>query len=207
MSPSLKQVPKEFEGYLRRHLGKDVSQLKTCVDGDDFGFLLSDLFAKPDVFNGIVLAARSKLRRQSSCKNKCARIVFVNSDMHSAGIGFIVIRILDTNGNANFINEGNDGQEFAATTSQGNDPCFHGGSGCLGLKFGRPKDGASDNCNDIARATVHTNRVIVVLIAIETGKIIVRVGINTNGCGRLDDHSLVLGSNKVAANPLDCDFV
>ncbi len=141
-------------------------------------------------------------------QDKCARIVFVNSDVHSAGIGVVVIRILNTNGNTNFINKGNDdGQEFTATTSQGNDLCFHGGSGCLGLKIGRPKDGASGNCNDIDRATAHTNGVIVVLIAIETGKISVRVGINTNGCGWLEYHSLVLGSDKAAADPFDSNFM
>jgi hypothetical protein len=81
-----------------------------CLDGDDFDFFLNDIFANPDGFNGLVLAARSKLRRRSSCKNKFAQIVFVNSDVHSAGIGVIVIWLLNTNGNTNFINEGNDGQ-------------------------------------------------------------------------------------------------
>jgi len=100
----LKQVPKEFEGDLRRHLSKDVSQLKMCLDGNDFDFLLNDLLSKPDCFNGIVLAARSELRRWSGCKNKCAQIVFMNSDVHGAGIGVFVIRTLDTNSKANLIN-------------------------------------------------------------------------------------------------------
>ena len=152
-----------------------------CLDGNDFDFLLNDLLTKPDGFNGIVLAVRSELRRWSGCKNKCTQIVFVNSDVHSAGIGVVVIRILDTNGNANFINEGNDGQglwhqlpkamisasmvEVAVLVSS--------------LDYQKIKDGASGNCNGIARATAHTNGVIVVLIAIETSKISIRVGINT----------------------------
>ncbi len=60
MSASLKQVPKEFEGDLRRHLGKNVSQLKTRLNGGNFDFLLNDLLVKPDGFDGIVFAARSK---------------------------------------------------------------------------------------------------------------------------------------------------
>ena len=84
MSPSLKQVPKEFKNDLRRHLGKDISLLKSRFDGDRFDFLLNDLLAKPDGFDGIVFAARSKLRRWCSCKNQSTRIVLVNSYVHSA---------------------------------------------------------------------------------------------------------------------------
>ena len=72
MSPSLKQVPKEFKGDLRRHLSENVSQLKARLDGDDFDFLLNDLLAKPDGFDGIVFAARSELRRRSCGKDQGA---------------------------------------------------------------------------------------------------------------------------------------
>ncbi len=54
---------------------------------------------------------------------------------------------------------------------------------------------------------MHTHGVIVVLITVETGEIGIRVGINSDGCRRLDDHSLVLGSNKVAANPFHSNLV
>jgi hypothetical protein len=63
------------------------------------------------------------------------------------------------------------------------------------------------NCNDIARATAHTYGVIVVLVTKETSKISIGVGIIVDGCCRLDDHSLVLGSNKAAANSFYRDFV
>jgi hypothetical protein len=140
-------------------------------------FFLNDLLAKPDGFDGIVFAARSKLRRRSSGKNQCTRIVFIDSDVHSAGIGIVVIRLLNTNGNTNFVNEGNDGQELAATTTQGNDLSFHSGSGCLGLKFGRPIDGTACNCDDIAHATAYTHGVIIVLVSVETSKISIGIGI------------------------------
>ncbi len=145
LSPSLKQVQKEFKNDLRRHLGKDISLLKSRFDGGDIDFLPDYLLAKPDGFDGIVFAARSKLRRWRSCKNQSARIVLVDSYVHSAWTGMVVIRFLNTDGNTNFVNEGDDGQEFAATNSQGNDLTFHGGSGCLGLKFGRLKDGTYGN--------------------------------------------------------------
>ena len=60
----------------------------------------------------------------------------MDSYVHCARTGIFVIGFLNTDGNTDFVNEGNDGQEFVATTSQGNDLSFHGGSGCLGLKFG-----------------------------------------------------------------------
>ena len=60
MSPSLKQVPKEFENDLRRHLSKDISLLKSRFDGDHFDFLLKDLLAKPDGFDGVVFVASCK---------------------------------------------------------------------------------------------------------------------------------------------------
>jgi hypothetical protein len=101
----------------------------------------------------------------------------------------------------------NDGQEFVATTSQGNYLSFHGGSGCLGLKFGGPIDGTSRNCDDIARVAACTHGVIVVLITIETSEISIGVSINSNVCRRLNDHSLVFGSDEVATNPFDCNFV
>jgi hypothetical protein len=207
LSPSLKQVLKEFKGDLRRHLGEDVSQLKTRINWGNLDFLVDDLLMKPDSFDGVVLTARSKLRRRRSGKNQGARIVLVDSYMHSAEIGVIVIWLLNTNGNTNFINKGNNWQKFAATTSQGNDLCFHSRNSCLSLKFRRPVDRTSCNCNDISCATLNAYGVIVVLIAIETGKISVRVGINPNGCGRLDYHSLVLGSKKVAADPFDSNFM
>jgi hypothetical protein len=47
----------------------------------------------------------------------------------------VIIGFLNSDGNTDFVNKGNDGQEFAATTSQCNYLSFHGGSGCLGLKF------------------------------------------------------------------------
>jgi hypothetical protein len=68
----LKQVSKEFENDLRKHLGKDISILKSRFNGDDVDFLLNDLLAKPDGFDGIVFAARSELRRWHSCKNQSA---------------------------------------------------------------------------------------------------------------------------------------
>ncbi len=69
LSPSLKQVPKKFENDLLRHLGKDISLLKSRFDGGDIDFLLNDLLAPPVGFDGVVFAARSKLRRWRSCKN------------------------------------------------------------------------------------------------------------------------------------------
>ena len=57
------------------------------------------------------------------------------------------------------------------------------------------------------RATAYTHGVIIVLVTVETSKISIGVSINVNGGCRLDDHSLILGSNKVAANSLDGDFV
>jgi hypothetical protein len=135
LSPSLKQVPEEFKGDLRRHLSKDTSQLETRINWSNLDFLLNDLLTKPDGFDCVVLTARSKLRRRCSGKNQGARIVLVDSDMHGAGIRVIVIWLLNTNGNTNFINKGNDGQEFAATTSQGNDLSFHSRSSRLSLKL------------------------------------------------------------------------
>jgi hypothetical protein len=73
--------------------------------------------------------------------------------------------------------------------------------------FGRPIDGTSRNCDDIACATAYTHGVIIVLVTIETREISIGVSINVNSGCRLDDHSLILGSNKVAADLLDGDFV
>jgi hypothetical protein len=84
---------------------------------------------------------RSKLRRWRSCMNQSAQLVLMDSYMHSAWTRIVVIRFLNSDGNTDFANEGIDGQEFVATTSQGNYLSFHGGSGCLGLKFGWPIDG------------------------------------------------------------------
>jgi hypothetical protein len=80
----LKQVLKEFENDLIRHLGKDISLLKGRFNGDDFDFLLNDLLVKPDGFDGIVFAVRSKLRRWRSCMNQSAQLVLMDSYMHSA---------------------------------------------------------------------------------------------------------------------------
>ena len=126
---------------IQKWLGKDISLLKSRFDGDYFDFLLNDLLTKPDGFDGIVFAARSKLRRWRSCINQSAQIVLVDSYVHSAWTGIIVIGFLNSDGDTDFTNEGNDGQEFVATTSQGNYLSFRGGSGCLGLKFGQPIDG------------------------------------------------------------------
>jgi len=84
LSPSLKQVSKVFKNDLRRHLGKDISLLKSRFYGDNVDFLLNDLLAPPVGFDGIVFAARIKLRRWCSCKNQSARIVLLDSHMNSA---------------------------------------------------------------------------------------------------------------------------
>ena len=52
-------------------------------------------------------------------------------------------------------------------------------------------------------ATVYTHGVIVVLVTVETSKISIGVGIYSNVCRRLNDHSFVFGSNEVATNPFD----
>ena len=70
MSTPLKQALQKFEGDLRRHICEDVSQLKARLDRGNFDFLHNDLLAKPDGFDGIVFATRSKLRRWSSGQNK-----------------------------------------------------------------------------------------------------------------------------------------
>jgi len=63
------------------------------------------------------------------------------------------------------------------------------------------------NCDDIACATAYTHGVIIVLVTVETSKISIEVSINVNSGCRLYDHSLILGSNEVAADSLDGDFV
>ena len=45
------------------------------------------------------------------------------------------------------------------------------------------------------------------LVTVETSKISIGVGINSNVCRRLNYHSLVVGSDEVATNPFDCNFV
>ena len=95
-------------------MGKDVSQLKTRFNRCNFDLVFNDLLAKPDGLDGIVLTSRSELRRWCSSKNKSAWIVLVNSDVHGAGVGFVVILFLDSNGNANLVNEGNDGEKITA---------------------------------------------------------------------------------------------
>ena len=54
------------------------------LDWGDFDFLLNYPLAKPDGFDGIVFAARSKLRRWHSCDNQSTRIVLVDGYVHSA---------------------------------------------------------------------------------------------------------------------------
>ena len=131
----------------------------------------------------------------------------MDSGLHSAGIRVVIIRLLNTNSNSDFVNKANDRLEFATTTAQGNDLGFHSGSGGLGLKLVRPIDGTSGNCDDVSHAAVYAHRVIVVLITVETSKISIGVGVNSNGCCRLDDHFLVLGSNEVASNLFNCNFM
>ena len=72
--------------------GEDVSQLQTRIDLGNLDFLLNDLLTKPDGFDGVVLTAKSKLRRQCSGKNQGPRIVLVDRYMHGACIGVIVVR-------------------------------------------------------------------------------------------------------------------
>ncbi len=76
---------------MRWHHGKDVSQLETRINWGNLDFLLNDLLTKPDSFDGVVLTARSKLRRRRSDKNQGARVVLMDSYMHEAGIRVIVI--------------------------------------------------------------------------------------------------------------------
>ena len=64
-----KVFSKEFKGNLRRHLGKDIAQLKASLDWDYVDFLLNDLLAEPDGLDCIVFASRSELRRWSSGQN------------------------------------------------------------------------------------------------------------------------------------------
>jgi hypothetical protein len=90
LSPSLKQVLKEFENDLLRHLGKDISLLKALFNGDNFDFLLNDLLVKPDGFDGIVFAARSKLRRWGSCMNQSAQLVLIVLELGSLSSGFLI---------------------------------------------------------------------------------------------------------------------
>ena len=92
----------------------------------------------------------------------------MDSDAHSARIREVVIRLLNTNDNSNFVNKANDREEFATTTAQGNDLGFLSGSGGLGLMLGRPIDGTSSNCDDKSRAAENAHRVIVVRVTIET---------------------------------------
>ena len=131
----------------------------------------------------------------------------MDCDMHSAGIGVILIGLPDANGNTNFVNKANDRQEIATTTAQGNDLGFHSGGGGLGLKLGRPIDRTSGNCDDVSHTAAYAHRVIVVLVTVETSEISIRVGVNSNGCHRLNGHSLVLGSNEVVSDLCDCNFM
>ncbi len=76
--------------------------------------VFNDLLAKPDGLDGVVFTPRSELRRWCSSKNKSALIDLVNSDVHGAGVGFVVVLFLDSNGNANLVNKGNDGEKVTA---------------------------------------------------------------------------------------------
>jgi hypothetical protein len=41
----------------------------------------------------------------------------VNSDVHGAGVGFVVVLFLDSNGNANLVNKGDDGEMVTAAAT------------------------------------------------------------------------------------------
>ena len=62
-----------------------------CLDWVDLDLVLNDLFAKPNGFDGVVLATRSELKRWSSCKNQSARVVLVDGDMHNARVSIRAI--------------------------------------------------------------------------------------------------------------------
>jgi hypothetical protein len=117
LSPSLKQVAKEFKGELGWHLGKKVSQLNMGFKEHNLDLVFIDLLAKPSSLDGIVFTSSSELRRQCSCKNKHARIVFMDRFVHGAGISVVVIWLLNSDGNSNFINKSNDGEKAVTVTS------------------------------------------------------------------------------------------
>ena len=71
----LEVIVKELKGDLRGHFSKDVTQLKMCLNRVDLDLVLNDLLVKPN-------AARSKLRRWSSCKKQSTRVVLMDGDMH-----------------------------------------------------------------------------------------------------------------------------
>ena len=62
-----------------------------CLEWVDLDLVLNDLLAKPNGFDGVVLATRSELKRWSSCKNQSARVVLVDGDMHNARVSIRVI--------------------------------------------------------------------------------------------------------------------
>ncbi len=76
--------------------------------------MLVDLLAKPNSLDCIVFTPGSELRRWCSCKDKSARIVFMDSDVHCARVGVVVVLLLNSSGNANYVKKGDDGKKIVA---------------------------------------------------------------------------------------------
>jgi hypothetical protein len=74
-------------------------------------------------------------------------------------------------------------------------------------ELGRPENRATGNSDDIAGAAANTDRVIVVFITIKTCEVCIKIGINVNGTGRLDDNSFIFSSNELVTNPFKCNLM
>ena len=74
-------------------------------------------------------------------------------------------------------------EEVLAGSAKGNIFCLHGGEHNLRLEAGTPEDRTTKGQDDIASMAAGTMWVLWVFIAIEPGKISIRIAVHTRGGG------------------------
>ncbi len=70
-----------FKNILYETLGENFSQLFNCVNFVQLDSSLENLLTKLNCLDCIILASRSKLRRQSLSQHQCSWIVFMDGDI------------------------------------------------------------------------------------------------------------------------------
>ena len=81
VSPSHQLLPQIFETWSRKAFGEDISQLFQGCDFHQFDFEFLHQFSKPNRFQMIMFAPRSKWWRKSIREDEHACVILVNRDV------------------------------------------------------------------------------------------------------------------------------
>ena len=145
---------------------------------------------------------QDQIEEESLNQDTCTHIVFMDAHVY-----LDTFRCGQSYSSTNLFHHYNNGNEFSATGSTSYDLCLHSAGGNFSLELTLPKHRTPSNIDNISGPASNTDRITGIFIIVESSKIGIRICINLQIPGWINNQTFVLCSKQISSNQLQSYFM